>query len=154
MKIYLVMLFVIFTGCTKEQITSYSAYLSNNTTHNIVIRPYFKGIVPNNKIVSIAANDSFQIANGTDRGIVNNAGFNSDYLSGSDSITVTFDNLYKITHYFTQPDFLAPKYYLVTSNRNIYNKDNYSYTYKDPTKNRRESSYLYKFVEQDFLDTH
>lgn len=154
MKIYLIVFIFILIGCTKEQITTYTAYLSNKSNHSIVIRPYFNGIVPTEKIISLALNDSFQIANGSDRGIVNNAGFNSNFLSGSDSIVVTFDNQYKITHYFNQPVNLASKYYLINSNRNLYNKDNYLYTYQDASKNRRESNYLYKFIQQDYLDSH
>jgi hypothetical protein len=153
MKIYLGLLIFLFVGCTKEQITNYKANLSNTTIHTIVIRPYFGGSVPNNKIITLTPNGTFQIANGTDWGIVNNGGFDSDSFGGSDSIVVTFDNIYSITHYTTQLTLLASKYYLVSSNRNLYNKNSYLYTYQDPSKTRRESNYLYKFVEQDFLDT-
>ncbi len=57
-------------GCQKEQTTFYSAYLKNKTTHNISVQPYFNGIATADKIISLAINDSFQIANGFDRGIV------------------------------------------------------------------------------------
>jgi hypothetical protein len=138
--------------CAKEKITLYHAFCKNTTSHKIEIRPYFSGSVPSNKIVVLNSNETREIANGFNRGIVGNAGFDSNYLSGSDSIVVVFDNLYAITHYFIQPAMLSSRHYLLSSNRNIYNKDNYTYTFADISKNKRESNYVYEFKEQDYLD--
>ena len=154
MKIYIGLLVFLFIGCYKEQTTIYTADLSNTNTHSIVIRPYFSGLVPPNKVITLTANGTFQIAKGSDRGIVNNGGFDSYIFGGSDSTVVIFDNTYSITHYTTQPTMFAPKYYLVSSNRNLRNKDSYIYSYKDINNTRRESNYLYNFTEQDFLDSH
>lgn len=84
--------------------------------------------------------------------IVGNAGFNSKYLNGSDSIIVLFDNLYSITHYINTPLLTARKYYLYASHRNLNNKDSYVYTYRDISKQKRETTYTYEFTEQDYLD--
>jgi hypothetical protein len=140
------------TGCVKEKITLYYAYAKNSTSHKVEIKPYFSGSIPPNRVIVLMANETKEIANGFDRGIVGNAGFNSNYLSGSDSIVVVFDNLYSITHYLNQPGTFASKYYLYASNRNIYNKDNYAYTYEDLSKYKRKSQYVYEFKEQDYLD--
>jgi hypothetical protein len=151
---FFIMIFVsvLLTCCYKEDSTLYYAYMKNTTSHRIEIKPYFAGSVPINKIITLVANDTKEIATGFDRGIVGNAGFNSSYLSGSDSIIVVFDNLYSITHYFSSPAVHTPKYYFLTSNRNIYNKDNYVYTYQDLSKHQRKSTYNYEFKEQDYLD--
>ena len=150
--IRLVIITLLFCGCAKEKNTLYHAYFKNTTAHTIEIKPYFGGVVPSEKIVLLLTNETKEIARGTDRGIVGNAGFNSQNLSGSDSIVVVFDNLYKITHYFTAPLTTAPRFYLLMSNRNIYNKDNYAYSYQDISKYQRESNYNYEFKEQDYLD--
>jgi hypothetical protein len=150
---YLSLLTIVLIGCTKEQITVYNAKIINKTSHSIVIKPYFQGAVPNEKTVHLEANQSFEIATGTDRGIVPDGGFDSYYLSGSDSIAVVFDGSYRMVHYFLQPAILAPRHYLITSNRNLYNKDNYTYTFTDVSKNRWENRYEYNITEQDYLDT-
>jgi hypothetical protein len=144
---------MVLTGCTREQMTVYHAKITNKTSHSIVIKPYFQGVVPNERTINLGANQSFEIAAGSDRGIVSNAGFDSYYLSGSDSVAVVFDGSYRMVHYFLQPASLSPRHYLLTSNRNLYNKDNYSYTFTDVSKNRRESWYEYNITEQDYLDT-
>ena len=148
----ILLLSILFSSCTKEQITLYTSTIENTTSHNVVIKPYFSGIAPQEKMILIMPNQNFQIANGTERGITENSGFYSNYLSGSDSIIIIFDNEYQITHYFQQPIELAQNYYFLSSPRNLYNKDNYTYTYNDISKNRRESFYLYQIKEQDYLD--
>src|SRR6188768_2813313 len=151
MKYLIIAISILFlTGCIKEEITLYYAHAKNLTSHKIEIKPYFSGSVPASKIIVLMANETKEIANGFDRGIAGNVGFNSNYLSGSDSIIIMFDNLYSITHYFTQPNSFASKYYLYTSNRNICNKDNYIYTYEDLSKHKRENQYVYEFTEQDY----
>ena len=153
MNIFWSFIVTVFLGaCTKEKITLYHANLKNNTTHKIEIKPYFNGTTSIDKIVTLMPNETHEIANGFDRGIVGNAGFTSRTFSGSDSIIVIFDNIYSITHYFNSPVFLSKKFYFLTSNRNIYNKDNYLYSYNDLSKNKRESNYVYEFIDQDYLD--
>lgn len=148
-----ILLIVLLNGCTKEEVTLYTAQIENTTSHYLVVMPYFSGFVPPNKIITINPGQTVEIGHGTNRGIVDNAGFFSDYLSGSDSIIVVFDNQYQITHYFEVPTLMNPKHYLYLSLRNLYNKDNYFYTFSDISKNRRESNYLYKFIEQDYIDS-
>lgn len=142
----------LFTGCTKEEMTLYYAYLKNSTSHKIEVKPYFGGVVASDKAIVLLANETKEIANGFDRGIVGNAGFNSRNLSGSDSLVVVFDNLYSITHYLNTPTSLAQKHYLFSSNRNLYNKNNYTYSYQDLSKHKRQNTYNYSFIEQDYLD--
>lgn len=153
MKYFFLVACVYFlNGCTKEEMTLYYAYLKNTTSHKIEIKPYFGGVASSDKTISLLANETKQIASGFDRGIVGNAGFNSQNLSGSDSLVVVFDNSYSITHYLNTPTSLSPKYYLFSSNRNLYNKNNYAYSYQDLSKHKRENNYNYNFVEQDYLD--
>ena len=153
MKYFLLVAIVhLLSGCTKEEMTLYKAYLKNTTSHKIEVKPYFGGVVSSDKIITLLANETKEIANGFDRGIVGNAGFNSQNLSGSDSLIIIFDNLYSITHYLNNPTSLAQKHYLYSSNRNLYNKDNYNYSYQDVSKHKRESTYMYNFIEQDYLD--
>ncbi len=138
-------------SCRKEESTNFYAYLKNTTTHKIEVKPYFSGIISSDKVVTLLAGESKQIGLGTDRGIVGNVGFNSQF-SGSDSLIVIFDNLYSITHYANTPNSFASKFYLATSLRSLRNKNSYSYSYRDLSKYQRENEYLYTFVEQDYLD--
>jgi hypothetical protein len=139
-------------GCQKEKITFYQAYIKNNTAHQVKLMPYFAGVAPSSKIIVLTPGDSVQVAQGTDRGKANHAGFNSVYFSGSDSIIVVFDNVHPISHYLNTPLTFSSKYYLYSSPRNIENYLNWSYSFQDVSKSRREAFYLYRFVEQDYLD--
>lgn len=153
---YIILLIALLpiTGCTKEKITLYKAYLKNTTSHKIVIRPYFSGVVLPDKVITLLANNNntFEIANGFVRGIVK-YGFSSGYFGGSnDSVIVVFDDIYSITHYFNTPASLNPKYYLATSHRNIGNPESYKIVSTDLSKYQRENVHTYEFTEQDYLD--
>ncbi len=139
--LFCIILFYLLAGCKKEESTNYYAYLKNKTLHKIEIRPYVGNIFPADKVVKLLAGETKQIANGFDRGIVGNVGFNSSYLNASDSIVVIFDNLYSITHYFKSPVIFSTKYYLYSSLRNVGNYLSYIYTYQDLSKHKRESTY-------------
>ena len=149
-----ILILVLLTGCSKEQSTNYYAYLKNNTTHTIVISPYSKGQLVSNNIINLLPSTNFQVANGTFRGLVGNGGFFSKYYDNSDSVRVTFDNSYTITHYnFNNPNPLNSKYYLNTSLRNIINFKSYAFVSKSLSRNRIENNYNFEFIEQDYLDS-
>lgn len=155
MKIFILFILFIallFTGCTKETVTFYYAYLKNKSVHQIQIKPYSFGAVVSANIISLSPNQEIKISDdGFLRGIATNSGFGSKYFSGVDSLIVIFDGLYSVTHYFVNPTSLAAKYYLNTSTRNIGNKDSYVLIGED-SKHSRNNSYYYDFIEQDFLD--
>lgn len=146
---------IIIASCTKEKITVYSVYAKNSTNHQIKIVPYFSGVIDNAKILFLNPGDSIKFAYGFERGIVNHGGFGSGLFSGissNDSVVILFDNLYSISHYLNTPSSLAPKYYLHSSLRNFGNYLSWEYSADDISKNKREAFYLYKFIEQDYLD--
>ena len=151
-KIQLSLCLFLFSSCIKEKTTSYFTLLKNPTSHKIIIKSYSSGTVDNNHIISLMPNSEFQIANGFDRGIIGNAGFNSPYFENKDSVRVTFDNLYTITHYFKLPVNFETKYYLYGSNRNLGNYLSYNYSFNDISNYKRDNRYNYIFLEQDYLD--
>jgi len=154
MKLLIIIIggFFILMSCNKEKSTFYQAYAKNSSSHQLKIVPYFSGVAYNNRIVFLAPGDSTLFGNGVYYGKVGNAGFDSKYISGSDSIVVTFDNTYSISHYFITPASFSPKYYLYSSLRNLGNYLSWDYSFNDPSKYRREAFYLYRFTDQDYLD--
>ena len=151
------MLFALITislipSCTKESITIYYAYLKNTTMHKIEMKPYFSGVVRNDKVVTLLAGEVKQIADGSYRGIGNQAIFLSEYMTGADSLVVVFDDMFPIIHYGITPPSTAPKYYLFTSNRNVGNSKNYKLETRDLNKHKRENTFTFYFIEQDYLD--
>ena len=142
---------VFIVSCRKEQSTNYYANLKNNTTHQIVIKPYSGGQIVNSNVINLSPSQSFQIANGFDRGLNGNTGFSSKYFVVCDSIRITFDNLYTLTHYIHTPNTLNNKYYLYSSSRNIFNASNYAYNQKVLSKYQVENTYNFEFKEQDYL---
>ena len=143
---------VFIVSCRKEQSTNYLANLKNNSTHNIVIRPFANGQVVTNNIITLAQMTNIQIANGSDRGLNGNSGFSSKYFENVDSMRVTFDNMYTITHYGKTPVSFNNKYYLYTSTRNILNYLSYKFDSKILAKTQWENTYNLEFIEQDYLD--
>lgn len=144
-------LLILGISCSKEEMTVYKGYIKNTTAHEIKILPYFNGTIRNTKVITLMDGDSIQIASGYDRGIVNHGGFNSEYLDG-DSIVVVFDNQYSISHYVITPSSLNSKHYLYSSLRNLGNYLGWDYSADDVSRLRREALYIYKFIEQDYLD--
>ena len=145
-------MFVFIVGCRKEESTNYKTNLKNISTHNIIIRPFSNGQIVSNNIITLTPNMSIEIANGSDRGLNGNSGFSSKYFENVDSMRVTFDNMYTITHYGKTPVSLNNKYYLYTSNRNILNYLSYSFDSKILAKTQWENTYNFEFIEQDYLD--
>lgn len=145
-------LHLFLTGCKKEEVTFYYAYVKNKSTHQIQIKPYSLGAVVTANIISLSPNQEIKISDdGFIRGIAQNSGFGSKYFAGVDSLVVLFDGIYSITHYFINPTSFAPKYYFYTSTRNIGNPDSYVLVGED-SKHKRINSYYYDFTEQDYLD--
>lgn len=143
---------IVFVGCTKERSTNYVATLYNGTSHNIEIKPYYGGVSPANKKINLGPLESLEIANGSRRGIGENAGFSSNVLGSPDSMIVIFNNTFSITHYTVTPTAFSNKYYLYTSLRNIENFKSYEYTILKDSKHERGVSYKYTFTNQDYLD--
>ena len=152
-KSYLFLMLTMFlASCIKEDSTNYYGYLKNTTNHQIKITPYFSGALIQANIVTLSPNERKEIAYGSVRGLQNGGGFTSKYFSGSDSIIVTFDDLYPISHYLITPISLRPKYYLHSSTRNIGNIDSYQVQVKNLSAHIRENIFSFEFVEQDYLD--
>ena len=146
---YLIAIFILL-GCIKESQTSYTAELVNDTNHSIVIEYFQNGISMPNLTIDLKPHNSVIITSGFDRGIVNNAGFDSEYFG--DSAIVTFDSMYKMTHYFDSISNPSNKSYLYSSLRNLFNYLSYDYSYTDESKYKRNASYKYNFTEQDYID--
>ena len=132
-------------GCGKDSATRYEAYLINNTAIHSINVTFYKTGLPNSIILN--PGDSLKIANGIDLG-ESSQGFTSEYFgTPNDSIRVTFDNQYTITHYFNTPPTIYYKHYLYTSLRNIGNVNSYTIQ-----RRGNMTSHFYYFMEQDFLD--
>lgn len=107
MKLGILFGMLLICSCSKEEVTIYKATVVNNSGHKIVIQPFFAGLNPSEKTITLLSNQNFEIASGSDRGF-GNQGFSSSYFGGpNDSVIVTFDDLYSITHYFNTPSVLA-----------------------------------------------
>ncbi|MEO7524510.1 MAG: hypothetical protein ABIT58_10470 [Ferruginibacter sp.] len=150
--IFLIIPFIL-SSCQKEETTIYLAYLKNTTNHLIKIQPYTSGYIVTENIINLSPGEKLEIANGNARGLQNNAGFSSKYFSTADSIVVTYDDLYSISHYIITPSSLNSKYYLYPSNRNLAQKQSYTYMSENLSSHSRRNTYNYEFIEQDFLDT-
>ena len=151
MKYLSVMLIIGFTSCIKESVTlSYSTFY-NSTSHQIKVLSYYNGNTLQESSFDLNPNEmkSFLILN--NRGIGNGLSF-GEYYQQLDSIVVIFDSGYNISHY--KPNLIGTnsKFYPFTSDRNIFNGNNYTRTITKDKKYRREWDFKYTFVEQDYTD--
>lgn len=140
-----------FFSCKRESTTLYTATISNNTNHKILIEYFENGSLVTEKNIILNPNSIFEIAKGVDKGISNYGGFDSDYYG--DSAIVTFDDTFKIVHCFGNIISNSSKKYLYSSTRNLFNYLSYEYNYIDESKIKRNATYKYIFSEQDYLDT-
>lgn len=152
MKFGMLFFLLFLCSCIKEKLTLYNASVVNGSTHKVVIKPFFAGINPSDKTITLLPNQRFEIADGADRGL-GNQGFSSAYFGGpNDSVIVVFDDLYAITHYFNPSSALAAKHYLFSNVRNIGNHSNYALRTNRLSNNKEENIFTYTFTEQDYLD--
>lgn len=136
-------------SCIKEHNSLFTATLTNKTTHLIDIFFFNSGTVYPKDTIHLSVNQSFEIANGSERGGISSPGFTSNY--NGDSIWVIFDNKYRIVHYVQTPTQLYSKHYLNTSLRNLTNPKSYTFV-SSPFSNSYKNEHFYEFVEQDYLD--
>jgi hypothetical protein len=103
------------------------------------------------KSLVLNKHDSVLVGEMNSRGKATNGGFNSTF-GNPDSAVVTFDGLYKMTHFNNNTQPLPYKGYLHDSKRNLGNYLSYEYNFIDETKHFRREFYRYIFNEQDYLD--
>lgn len=152
MRIGAFLLLFLICSCIKERVTVYKATLVNNSSHKIVVYPFFSGVNPSEKTITLLTNQNFEIAYGSVQGL-GTQGFSSTYFGGpNDSVIVTFDDLYSITHYFNTPSVLAARHYLFSNTRNIGNPASYDLQTNRLSKYQQENIFTYTFTEQDYLD--
>ena len=148
MKLNLICLIcIILSGCIKEYTTHSKAFWENSTSHHIVVTGYRNGGIMQDKI-DLNPGENFQVGFGTQRG-EDYEGFGFEYFNDADSLIVTYDNTYKVVHYFINPSTQSLKSYLITSNRNLGSYLSYK---KESTQEKRVTNtvYTYEFTESDY----
>jgi hypothetical protein len=126
--------------------------LHNDTKHLLKLEPYLGGKLIVSNITILNPDTTIQIASGGQRGVgVGKSGFYSEKVI-ADSIIVTFDNLFSIVHYTTEPFHKSLKYYLYSTVRNISNMESYTFKEINESSNIQSEYYNYTFTEQDYLD--
>jgi len=137
-------------SCIKEEQTNYSAYLENPLQCRIDIQPFKGGFSNEADIITLSPGIVFKFAEGAERGKRNSGGFSSDMVSGTDSIVVVFDGLYKVVHLFNNTDSATGNYYNYASFRNLGNWESYIVRVTDETKHSITLEFVYTFTEEDF----
>ncbi|RYF20182.1 MAG: hypothetical protein EOO42_12880 [Flavobacteriales bacterium] len=138
-------------GCVKDKMTAYKATLHNNSGVRILILPYKGGFVSSNDTIRLENGASMEIANGSEWGEVKIPFFSSQYLAigQNDSIKIVFDSSFAVAHFWNTPGNLPSKYHLFNSNRNIINRDSYSFSH-NKTKKGYLNEHTYTFTEDDY----
>jgi len=92
--------FILFLslGCVIERSTRTEAALRNASTHYITMQGYRFGVATNGDRLELGPGEEIEFGDNQARG-KNVDGFSSSHLGDADSVVVTFDQLYKVTHY-------------------------------------------------------
>ncbi len=138
---------IMFGSCIKEKTTHYKAYLKNPTNHRIVIKGYKGGVPVPNEVIELGGSEEIKYADGWLRG-EEMPMFFADYFKNVDSVVVTFDNQYNVTHYTINPALQSPKSYSPTNPRNILNYKNFVVSYV--TDGLTYKIFTYTFTEADY----
>lgn len=153
-KIFIVIvLFTLVTlsgGCTKDGETNVTAYLLNNSGHQIEIYYYNKGVVNVNDTLKVGASQKVYYGESYGRGIWSGATCSFKYRG--DSAIIIYDNSYKITHLWSGFSSSNSKCYLFDNIRNVFNPKNFNSVYNDVSNYSREFTLTFTFTEQDYLD--
>jgi hypothetical protein len=154
-NILLSLTLVLSMGCLKggdDTQTYTKASWKNESTHTIEIKSYAAGIVQPHHSVQLNPGQEIIIADYMRVGKYSSGlGFSSDYIQGSDSLIVTFDGLYKMSHYIITPVNTAIHFYTNTSRRHLGNNLSYTAT-ETQNDNTTNLVFQYRFIEQDYLD--
>ena len=155
LKIIIFLIVLLNWNCNKgdgDSGTDSTAFWVNKSSHKVHISPYAYGSVRGQFEVILNPGEKVQIAEDFVLGKNSvGAGFYSDYLP-SDSIIVTFDDTYNISHYFSPVQNTSPKYYAYNSTRNLGNILSYEGRIVRETDIYIELEYEYNFTDQDYLD--
>jgi len=141
---------LLLISCKKEEQTYYSVYIENRSTVAVEIIPYKSGIIHSDDRILLSPGAKFQFAEGFDRGINIGGGFDSKYLTGTDSIAVLFNSVKKTIHFMNNTSTSENSYYSYNSERNLGNWESYEMDVTDDSKFRRTIIYTYIFSELDY----
>lgn len=139
---------ILLSSCTKDKVTTIVAKLHNKSGVKINFTPYKGGVVVSDKSFTLNDNDSFQIAFESEMGDIKMWGFSSEYISGMDSIIITFDSIYKISHYSNETTATSLKHYQPSNPRNIFVGSNYEFVMK--REGEMTNLHYYTFTESDY----
>lgn len=147
MRLWQLILLLPLGGCIREKTTHYKAFLKNTTNHHIMMKGYKGGVPVPNDVIELGGSEETKYADGWLRG-EDMPLFFADYFKDVDSIVVTFDNQFKVTHYSVNPPLPSPKSYGPTDPRNILNYKNFSVSYV--TDGITYKFFTFSFTESDY----
>ena len=138
-------------GCVKDKMTAYKATLHNNSGVKILILPFKGGSVSSSDTIRLDNGANIEIASGSEWGEIKVPFFYSEYLAvdRNDSIKIVFNDTFSVVHFVDTPSNLPNKYHLFNSNRNIINRDSYSFSH-NKTKKGYLNEHTYIFTTDDY----
>lgn len=137
-------------SCIKESQTQTYGYLYNSTNHKIYLSAFKNGSINNGIYLILKPSEIVKIADNNEKGLKNGGGFTALW-STTDSIQIVFDSNLVTSHYIITPFSCTERYYLYSSERNLYNYHSYKYMTEDLSENSRKNTYTYTFTEDDYL---
>lgn len=140
---------LLLTGCLEED-TLTEVYLQNNSSHEVLLRPYQSGAIDNARIVSLQPGNKFRIENTYQRGKTKVPIYFFDYFRGIDSIQVIWDNTYSVTHMISDSFTSVVKYIAFGNVRNLGNGIAYPSEIRHESKRSITWELNYSFTEQDY----
>jgi len=110
------------------------------------------GIEDTSKLIHLASNTENQIELNRTRGKSTAPLVFFDYFKNVDSVIITWDNLYPVTHMISDNFISSNKNIAVLAQRNIGYRKSYSESVLSENKQSISWNVVYNFNEQDYLD--
>ena len=107
---FLITLISILSSCIKEKQTVSYLKIINKTNHTISIEPYQHGAILANNIKNIVPNSTLELERNLNRGITGVPVVFHYYFSNIDSLHITWDAQYDITHLLLAADSSSIKH--------------------------------------------
>lgn len=136
----------------KEEVSSTSVILFNNTEHQISITSFRNGVANNSSLIHLPNYGNYTIESGSSLGKTKGPVYFFDYFQNVDSVVVMWDNTYPITHMISDSFISTDKYIPFGNSRNLGNGNAYTNELTEETKYTIAWTVKYTFTEQDYLD--
>ncbi|MGE5316452.1 MAG: hypothetical protein ACM3ME_00545 [Chloroflexota bacterium] len=154
MKTYyllLITLMLIITACDYTGSTTSQVIIKNTSSHKVKILPYQNGTVKQSAVINLKTGEEKTVSSNVERDILGTGSYFPEYVLGTDSVIVLFDDSLKTIHFNDSVSISPSSFHWSNSPRSLWNIDKFDISVRDLSKKERIYTARYTFTEDDYL---